>query len=796
MKIVKLVLIALILSSLLVTSVSAKISSEKVVDHSDRTFVAISNISSELRNKVSIAGGDSSYSVTKHEKYIQITKSEFKDIHTKTKCSIDISAIEALPGYNGRDFVVLRLVDGKVVDHRILKTKDVLKGKTVTFDVIFSEVIVSGMTGTYTKTVSVDTLNTTIPFAVTGATAMNVLIDSPGTYIAFDETNISTYPDPSHWLFVWPLNGNALDISGNGRNGAVTGATSTAGRSGTSNTGYYWDGNNDYISYDYPDTLYSANTFFTGYKLNHTVSDSDHVVVDYRNPSGTGRTGMYEYENKYYVNNATSTTTLNSTTNQGWKYAFYPFTNGNINYVWLGNRYNLLYDFKGWMDVAGLYNGTLSADQRRVFSYGYQGITVAPYPTTTRTPILSSNQSVTPPFTMTGVNIKSPTSTTKTVTLIAYLQQNYTLVREWDNTTHKRVDTVFTAGSNITSGVLEYGMVGAYNLSTPFLKTNATGASAEMIGDVLTIHTGALTTGQSRYYNVSMEIIAETPSLHVTNWNASNSSCIGILHITGSSANYGWTVTLNNTTPGDSYSLVNVGTGNTISTVIAGSNATFSISGLVGSVDLRLVHEMVIISDPDLLVTDWDTSNASCIGLLHVSNSSYDNVWTITVSNTMPGHHYYLTNADTEQILDDGVAGSSVTFQINGIVGSATLKITRLVTVTVLSYSPTDTTPTIHNGTIQQFKVSYSVPVDTEWLKNNVTVRTDVDKNATAYWMNASDIGIYNITARISGSQIVWDVNVTSNPNPGSGQFVGVFALATAALVAAGYFWNQFRRRF
>lgn len=501
--------------SLLVSTVSG--ASDKTIDKSKEKKVVVENVPSDLKGKISITGADSSYSVKKDKQSIIISKAEAKGQHTKTKCSMDISALQSLQGYNGKEFSVLRLVDGRVAGFQILKTKDVLIGKTVTFDATFSTVIVSGMTGSYTKTVSVDTLNTTIPFAVSGATGLTVQMSNPSTYIAFNESNISTYPDSAKWLFVWPLNGNANDITGNGRNGAVTSATSIVGRSGASATGYYLDGDNDYISYDYIDTAYTANTLFIGYKLNHTVSDSNHIVADFRNPSGSGRTGIYEYENLFYVNNATSTATLNSTTNTGWKYGFYPFSSGQINYIWLGVRYNLLYDFRGWLDCAGLYNGTLTSDQRRVFSYGYQGITAAPYPTTTRTPILSSNQSITPPSTMTGVNIKSPMSETKTVTLTAYLQQNATLVNEYDNATHHRVDILFTAGSNITSGNIEYQMLNATSMGAPSLNTNESGASVALDGSTLTIDFDGLLTGETRHFNISLPmgtyaIDAYTPS--------------------------------------------------------------------------------------------------------------------------------------------------------------------------------------------------------------------------------------------------------------------------------------------
>lgn len=46
----------------------------------------------------------------------------------------------------------------------------------------------------------------------------------------------------------WPFNGNANDVSGNGNNGVVTGATLTTDRFGIANKAYSFDGVNDYIN--------------------------------------------------------------------------------------------------------------------------------------------------------------------------------------------------------------------------------------------------------------------------------------------------------------------------------------------------------------------------------------------------------------------------------------------------------------------------------------------------------------------------------------------------------------------
>lgn len=688
-----------------ISSVAGGISVERIIDDSAKSPVPINNVPDDLKGRIAIAGGDDSYRITKQHEYLRISKSSGNGKHTKTRCSIDISVIEALAGYDGEKFAVLRLDDnGTVLDHKIYRTKDVRKNNAVIFDAVFSEVIVSGFTGTYIKTVSVNTLNTTIPFDMYYGTGLRVLIEDPDEYIVWDETNISTYPDPSGWLVVWPLNGNANDITGNGRHGTITNATSTAGRSGVSNTAYYFDGDNDVISYDYPDTTYTTNTFFMGFKF--TDSSDDRCVVDFRNSSGVGRTGMYLSENKYYINNATTTSKINATSSVGWCFASYPFgSQGAINYIWLGNRYNLRYDFKGWIDVMGLYNGTLTADQYRVFPYGYQGITVAPVPGTTRIPIVSENQSISASTSMTGLNIQSPKSETKNVTLIKYLTQNATLVREWDNSTHHRVDMLFTAGCNVTEGTLSYELDSVEGLDSPLLATNATGSSVTLENTTLLIEIGSLTSGQTRYFNVSLPF---------TNFNITEFS------------------------PEDSTPEIPVG-GQQIFT--ASVNGTTDFQWVVNGTEVE---------------TDTATSTGSYT-FDGVSVGDYN----ITV--TVPGDHR-----------------------------------TWILTVrpdVVVSKSPVNLYPKIRNQTIEQFKIIYSYPVTVHWFLNNTEQQQDNDTMVTAYWFNASTIGLYNVTARIDDSQVVWSVNVTPAPKTGLGDFVDETIIAAVVTVAAGYFWNRFRRR-
>ena len=59
----------------------------------------------------------------------------------------------------------------------------------------------------------------------------------------------------------WPFNGNANDISGNGNNGTVYGATLTNDRNGNLNSAYDLDGSNDYIQI--PTSNFTNDSGFT-----------------------------------------------------------------------------------------------------------------------------------------------------------------------------------------------------------------------------------------------------------------------------------------------------------------------------------------------------------------------------------------------------------------------------------------------------------------------------------------------------------------------------------------------------
>jgi hypothetical protein len=70
------------------------------------------------------------------------------------------------------------------------------------------------------------------------------------------DTNLP--PDLVAW---WPLNGDALDASGNGHNGTVFNATTSSGRHGEASRAYFFNGSNAYIQVPDAHDLELSNDF-------------------------------------------------------------------------------------------------------------------------------------------------------------------------------------------------------------------------------------------------------------------------------------------------------------------------------------------------------------------------------------------------------------------------------------------------------------------------------------------------------------------------------------------------------
>ena len=87
---------------------------------------------------------------------------------------------------------------------------------------------------------------------------------------------------PSANLIAWyGFNGNAIDESGNGYDGLITGATAAQDRFGSNNSAYSFNGSSDYIAVDYSFD-YEYRTFscwFNPASLTGSFNDSGHILT-------------------------------------------------------------------------------------------------------------------------------------------------------------------------------------------------------------------------------------------------------------------------------------------------------------------------------------------------------------------------------------------------------------------------------------------------------------------------------------------------------------------------------------
>ncbi|HPI54265.1 MAG TPA: hypothetical protein PLU10_06195, partial [Chitinophagaceae bacterium] len=80
-------------------------------------------------------------------------------------------------------------------------------------------------------------------------------------------TNVAQVNLSNGLVAYWDFNGNANDVSGNGNNGIVFGATLTTGQAGFPNTAYSFNGSSDYIQVPNSASLNFPNGSFTLYAL-------------------------------------------------------------------------------------------------------------------------------------------------------------------------------------------------------------------------------------------------------------------------------------------------------------------------------------------------------------------------------------------------------------------------------------------------------------------------------------------------------------------------------------------------
>jgi hypothetical protein len=136
---------------------------------------------------------------------------------------------------------------------------------------------------------------------------------------------------PTDNLVAWfPFNGNANDVSGNGHNGTVYGATLTTDRFGNTNSAYYFDGIDNRITANIGTLTVQSFSFW--WKAPQPTSDWDDMVYYnylYCQIPGNGSPSAY---GKVYLrkqlsyHNAYSVLSPNVPSYNNWHYVYYDYT--------------------------------------------------------------------------------------------------------------------------------------------------------------------------------------------------------------------------------------------------------------------------------------------------------------------------------------------------------------------------------------------------------------------------------------------------------------------------------------
>jgi len=166
---------------------------------------------------------------------------------------------------------------------------------------------------------------------------------------------VTTYAQPTdNVVAYYPFNGNAGDVTGNGKNASVTGATLTADRMGRANAAYSFNGSSNYMLL--PTLLTSSNAFAISCWIkiagNHSTSDVGQVFVDLR--------GQYQIALTYFQpNNAANPGTIQ----------FYNYSNpatltviAPANSIQVNNWYHIVASY-GNNSMALYVNGALAGTQ-------------------------------------------------------------------------------------------------------------------------------------------------------------------------------------------------------------------------------------------------------------------------------------------------------------------------------------------------------------------------------------------------------------------------------------------------
>jgi len=207
--------------------------------------------------------------------------------------------------------------------------------------------------------------------------------DSADNTITAADATFTTGMDPSLEAY-YPFNGNAEDLTSNGRNFTVFGNTSlTSGRDNSSNSAYYFDGSGDYLEYNTSISSFSRYTITLWAKPDSTGT-YEAMFASY-NDASFGFQIDLDSSNNFHIRKASSSggnITLSSATLGAWTFIAFTYDGTDskcyinsespvsdqggtteFNLFRMGRNRNGNTFFKGSIDELRIYNRALSANE-------------------------------------------------------------------------------------------------------------------------------------------------------------------------------------------------------------------------------------------------------------------------------------------------------------------------------------------------------------------------------------------------------------------------------------------------
>ena len=191
-------------------------------------------------------------------------------------------------------------------------------------------------------------------------------------------------------VLYYPFNGNANDESGNGNNGNVNGASLTSDRNGKSNSAYYFNGNDDYITASFQ----NINTIAVSFWFRSPTQSNDYsVFLDcnklkfYCQIAGPAYRSSSNYGKIFFRANSNDIWSYSTYNDDKWYHVYIDFDNNsgqqkmyvngsliksnrisnNINlnkiYIGRGEDYSAATFFKGNIDDIYLFNRALNESE-------------------------------------------------------------------------------------------------------------------------------------------------------------------------------------------------------------------------------------------------------------------------------------------------------------------------------------------------------------------------------------------------------------------------------------------------